>query len=146
MLCRTLHYGSAFYYGEMECKRKIALGTTRFGLQFMRLSCGYGEKPIRVILTSWIVIILCAFLFLYGGVQTPDRLINQDFLSGFHHFKELSLDFFNCIYFSVVSFTTLGYGDYHPVGWSRVVGASEGFMGAFFMSMYVLTIGRKLNR
>ncbi|MBL7685918.1 MAG: two pore domain potassium channel family protein, partial [Deltaproteobacteria bacterium] len=45
-----------------------------------------------------------------------------------------------------VSFTTLGYGDYHPSGWSRVVGASEGFIGAFFMAMFVLTVGRKMNR
>ncbi|MBF0491818.1 MAG: hypothetical protein HQM15_03465 [Deltaproteobacteria bacterium] len=137
---------SDFYYGEMECKRKATPRAAQSGLQFMRLACGYGEKPIRVILTSWIVILLCAFLFLYGGVKTPDRIINQDFLSGFHNLKALSVDFFNCVYFSVVSFTTLGYGDYHPIGWSRIVGASEGFMGAFFMSMYVLTIGRKLNR
>jgi ion channel len=135
-----------FYYGEMECKRKLSPRRSWGGLQFMRLTSGYGEKPIRVIFTSLFVILGSALLYLFGGVNTPGGIIRVDAPDELAQFPKIIHDFLNCIYFSVVSFTTLGYGDYHPAGWSRVVGASEGFIGAFFMAMFVLTVGRKMNR
>ena len=112
----------------------------------MRFSSGYGEKPIRVIFTSLFVMLGCGFLYLFGGISTPAGILKIDSWDKLIQFPQIINDFLNCIYFSVVSFTTLGYGDYHPVGWSRVVGASEGFIGAFFMAMFVLTVGRKMNR
>jgi len=135
-----------FYYGEMECKRKVSSRRNWGGLQFMRFTSGYGESPIRVIFTSLFVIVGCAFLYLFGGVNTPNGVMKIDTMVELSNFSTLLHNFLNCIYFSVVSFTTLGYGDYHPYGWSRVVGASEGFIGAFFMAMFVLTVGRKMNR
>jgi len=135
-----------FYYGEMECKRKLSPRKKWGGLQFMRFSTGYGEYPARVIVTSLFFIGFCAFFYLLGGVDTGARVINREIAFDFRQIGPTIMDFLHCFYFSVVSFTTLGYGDYHPVGWSRVVGASEGFIGAFFISMFVLTIGRKMNR
>lgn len=135
-----------FYYGEMECRRKMAQGKN-WGLQFMRLTSGYGERPTRVILTSMSFMFFCAFFYLFGGIQTPQGIINRDIsFRLLTEFRGTAFDFLNCLYFSVVSFTTLGYGDFHPVGWSRLIGASEGFVGAFFMALFVLTIGRKMNR
>jgi hypothetical protein len=135
-----------FYYGEMECKRKVSSRKNWGGLQFMRFTSGYGESPVRVIFTSLFVMFGCAFFYLLGGVETPNGIIKLQSFSEISQFSTVIHNFLNCIYFSVVSFTTLGYGDYHPVGWSRVVGASEGFIGAFFMAMFVLTVGRKMNR
>ena len=135
-----------FYYGEMECKRKLSTRKHRGGLQFMRLATSYGEYPVRVIFTSLFFIAFCSFLYLLGGVDTGNRIINRDIAFDWSQLSSTLMDYLRCLYFSVVSFTTLGYGDYHPVGWSRVVGASEGFIGAFFISMFVLTIGRKMNR
>ena len=99
-----------------------------------------------MIFTSLFVILGCAFLYLFGGVNTPAGVLKIESVDELSQFPNVIHDLLNCIYFSVVSFTTLGYGDYHPVGWSRVVGASEGFIGAFFMAMFVLTVGRKMNR
>lgn len=135
-----------FYYGEMECKRKLSPRKSWGGLQFMRLSTGYGEYPVRVIFTSLFFIAFCSFFYLIGGVDTGSGIINRDLRLDLSQTYSTVMDFLHCFYFSVVSFTTLGYGDYHPVGWSRVIGASEGFIGAFFISMFVLTIGRKMNR
>ncbi|GEM_PF-613896 len=135
-----------FYYGEMECKRKLSTRKHWGGLQFMRLATGYGEYPARVIFTSLFFIAFCAFFYLMGGVDTGARIINREIAIDLSELSSTLMDFLHCFYFSVVSFTTLGYGDYHPVGWSRVIGASEGFIGAFFISMFVLTIGRKMNR
>ncbi len=34
----------------------------------------------------------------------------------------------SCLYYSVVTFTTLGYGDFTPIGISRAIAAIEAFI------------------
>jgi len=67
-------YGTAgeFYYREMECK-KNALKEKRFsldwfksfGYSFLKHSCGYGEKPLRVMRNSLFCVRICFRIFLY---------------------------------------------------------------------------------
>jgi hypothetical protein len=50
-------------------------------------------------------------------------------------------------YFSVVTFTTLGYGDLRPVHpISHLISSIEAFVGMFMMALFVLTFGRKWRR
>jgi len=134
-----------FYYGEMECRRKLSARKNWGGLQFMRLTCGYGERPVRVIAASLFVVFICAFFYLLGGVHTPQGNIHRELALDLSQSIETLIEFFQCVYFSIVTFIALG-GDYLPIGWSRVLWAIEGFGGVFFISMFVLTIGRKMNR
>ncbi len=51
------------------------------------------------------------------------------------------------IYFSLVTFTTLGYGDYSPpAGLGRFVASVEAVSGLLFMSLYLVTFVRKYGR
>jgi uncharacterized membrane protein len=43
----------------------------------------------------------------------------------------------DCLYFSIVTWTTLGYGDIKPTPESRWIAASEAMMGYVFMGLYV---------
>jgi hypothetical protein len=43
----------------------------------------------------------------------------------------------NSLYFSVVTFTTLGYGDIQPLGWCRVVAASQALCGILFTPLFI---------
>lgn len=49
-------------------------------------------------------------------------------------------------YFSVVTFFTIGYGDFAPVGISRVIAGTEGFVGVFLMSYFTVAFVRKILR
>ena len=93
---------------------------------------GYGEQPGKVILSAILIILLFAFLFMGFGISNVDieRITTKNF--------------FDCIYFSTVTFTTLGYGDFRPLeGWGRVLAGSEAFIGAFMMALFVYTFARK---
>ncbi len=52
----------------------------------------------------------------------------------------------NSIYFSVVTFTTLGYGDISPHGFARFIAAFEAFMGSFTMALFVVVFVKKMTR
>ena len=53
-------------------------------------------------------------------------------------------NFLDCLYFSVVTFTTLGYGDFQPaVGFSRIFVSLESIIGAFTIALFVYTFARR---
>ena len=52
--------------------------------------------------------------------------------------------FLDCLYFSVITFTTLGFGDFRPLeGWSRIFAGTEALIGAFMMALFVYTFVRR---
>ncbi len=107
------------------------------------LFCGYGESPINVIVFSLMLIFICAILFFLFGVQSSEGIIRISFDKSF--FENLT-NFFSTIYFSVVTFTTLGYGDIQPVGISRLVATIEAFIGSFALALYVVVFVQKTTR
>lgn len=105
--------------------------------------CGYGEDVHRIIGFSLSVIFFSALLFLWIGINGPDGVVTWNFEAGW---GENIHSFFLCFYYSVVTFTTLGYGDFTPMGWSRAVAASEAFTGAFSMALFIFVFVRKMTR
>ena len=50
------------------------------------------------------------------------------------------------LYFSAITFFTIGYGDYYPEGVLRWIACTEGFSGVFMMSYFVVAFVRKILR
>jgi hypothetical protein len=122
-----------FYYREMEARRKATSWRARpiwkTWMWAMRLLCGYGEKPERVLVSAAIII--------FG-------------LAGFYNWlgSFASKTFLNCLYYSATSFTALGYGSWapQPSGWAKAMGAVEAGMGVFMMALFLVTFTRKMVR
>jgi len=47
------------------------------------------------------------------------------------------------LYFSGVTFTALGYGDYSPEGGARFWAFLESFLGIFFIALFVFSFARR---
>ena len=50
------------------------------------------------------------------------------------------------LYFSASTFTTVGYGDWHPIGWARLFAAAEALSGITIMSAFTVILVRKIIR
>lgn len=116
---------------------------TRMVSKFVDLFCGYGEAPIRVIGFSMGLIFICALLYLFTGLSYDGNIHVFNLNNGFS--ANLTL-FFNCVYYSVVTFTTLGYGDFTPIGFSRAIAAIEAFTGSFTIALFVVVFVKKMTR
>lgn len=134
-----------FFQREMIMRRKQMPRWSfgRFISKIVDIFCGYGEKPIRVILFSISIIITFAILyFLLGLSFSGDSLAFNPELSVW----ENSQIFFSSLYFSVVTFTTLGYGDLAPIGIARALAALEAFIGSFTLALFVVVFVKKMTR
>lgn len=133
-----------FFYKEMTMKRKQQplWSVRRWLSKFVDVTCGYGERPRNVILFSGSVIFISAIAFYLFGIVEQGAFISWDTPSGegFWH------DLFTCLYYSVVTFTTLGYGDIVPLGWSRFFAALEAFTGSFTLALFVVVFVKKMTR
>jgi hypothetical protein len=107
---------------------------------FLDTVAGYGERPQRTVALALAVIVGSALAYpAAGGLTTGDGIVRYD-----SHGPAAALD---GLYFSVVTFATLGLGDVHPVGdVGRFLAASEGLVGAFLTAVFVFSLGRRVTR
>lgn len=101
--------------------------------EFHYLIWGYGERPCRAILSAFFIILLSCIIFYTSGTLV-------------YRGGNINPSFFDSLYFSVVTFTTLGYGDYQPIGIYRLVSMVEAFSGLFIMPLFVVALTRKYLR
>lgn len=127
----------------MQRKQRKKFSMERIMLKLVDLFCGYGEKPMNVIIFSMGLILISALMFFFLGVDSADGIIKFD--PNHSTFKNLQ-DLGSAIYFSVVTFTTLGYGDIHPHGFARLVATIEAFIGSFALALYVVVFVKKSSR
>lgn len=133
-----------FFYKEMTMRRKQhpLISAKRWISKFVDLTCGYGERPLNVIVFSWAVIFLSTIAFYFCGISEQGQAIGLQYPTqqGVLH------DILTCIYYSVVTFTTLGYGDVVPIGFSRFFAAFEAFTGSFTLALFVVVFVKKMTR
>ncbi|KGJ87346.1 pentapeptide repeat-containing protein [Colwellia psychrerythraea] len=105
--------------------------------------CGYGEAPLRIIGLSIAIIFICAIIYTFTGLSYNGNI--QSASSNLSTQENFSF-FLSSLYYSVVTFTTLGYGDFTPVGVSRAIAAIEAFTGSFTIALFVVVFVKKMTR
>ena len=122
-----------FFFREMTAKRKAMKWwpnlLNRAFSKLISVLCGYGEKPERVVVSAIVIIFGLAIAYHLGGSFDTSS-------------------FWDKLYYSIVSFTALGYGNWapQPTGWAKGIGAAEAFLGVFMMALFLITFTRKMTR
>ena len=124
-----------------------------FNLAISSFIYGYGESPWKIIRFASIAIVLFALIFNRYGIITTEYKLNflEEYLKRtesnwdiLKYLGPISGNFWNCLYFSVITFTTLGYGDFQPLeGLSRFFAGLESALGAIAIALFVYTLARR---
>ena len=138
-------FAGQFFQKEMVMRRKQLpkYSFKRIISKLVDIFCGYGERPIKVIIFSLLVIVLFATLYFFSGLSFSGESLAFDSNIGF--WENIKI-YFTALYFSVVTFTTLGYGDLAPIGIARALAALEAFLGSFTLALFVVVFVKKMTR
>lgn len=101
----------------------------------MAILCGYGEKPARIVISALFTVLFYAMIYyVLGAVQNTQS-------------PGYTVSWSDYIYYSAVTFTTVGYGDFLPKahGLFRLLAASEAFLGVFLSGLFVFTLARRYS-
>lgn len=118
---------------EFDFIRKKKSGLKKLAMTADKCFWAYGQKPKRLIFIT----LLSIFLFGLFYSLFPDNFKGMD-LTGQPYWKV----FFNTQYYSIVTFTTLGYGDLSPIGFVKIFAAIEALLGAITLGFLVAGLSR----
>jgi len=150
LLCLLLAAGTIFSFLKAENPLNItpqmvllaiataALLFPRWGYMLIfRDVLGYGVRPWCIITTAFLVILTCGALF---AIADSLNLLSYD------NPAILQTPWFRGLYVSVITYTTVGYGDITPTGWATGLSMVEGILGVVLNAALVVVIFRKLIR
>lgn len=133
----SLHSQADFYhYREMVCRRKQMrwYNPLRFlSFFFGDLSCKYGTSITRIIF--WMLLVIFGFALFHYSIQDLA-----------YYSQPTTVSLMDSVYFSITTFSTVGYGDLHPIGALRAFGALEGILGAILTALFTVIVARKIIR
>ncbi|KKN26218.1 hypothetical protein LCGC14_0876810, partial [marine sediment metagenome] len=110
-------------------------------LSVMKYLFGYGEKPLWF--AGWVLLIIFAFATIYCPSQWGFIDIE---LRGVDWNGSLLSNFGTALYFSIVTFATLGYGDISPHGgWAKFFVCVEVALGFIMLGCFIVLIGRQIT-
>lgn len=103
----------------------------------------YATDPMRVLMNVLLTVFVFGALYYtlteyFPGLGTVASTLPRD-LNHLHTFR-------NDLYYSAITFFTIGYGDYFPEGYIKFLAAFEGFSGVFLMSYFTVAFVRKILR
>jgi hypothetical protein len=126
---------ASFKEKSLQCKYFFKEKNLAFIPMFiMGLLCGYGEKPNRIISSAFFIVFFYGIIYkIMDVLQVPQELLDR------------GLVFWDYLYFSIVTFTTVGFGDLTPrmAPFYQILVATQSLAGVFMMGLFVFTLARK---
>ena len=99
----------------------------------------YATNPFRVLFS--IVVVNFIFSLIYTMFYSASNMLTcMDNSVGI--FEKI----LGNLYFSAITFFTVGYGDCSPLGFFKILAPLEGFVGVFLMSYFTVAFVRKILR
>ncbi|MGR6832003.1 potassium channel family protein [Aliivibrio wodanis] len=130
---------SKAFIEENKLSRKIKGKSEKSWIHMISDNC---QNPLKVANAAFWLVLFSTLIFSLSGISTSN--IEQSLFVGN---KEWYLVIWDSFYFSVVTFTTLGYGDFSPgIGFSRLVANAVSVLGLLLSSLFLVTLVRKYGR
>lgn len=127
------------YILERDKEKMAATGLKKFSLNLYKLTSEYAEKPWKVVISVAYVLLVSTILSWILGI-TNGKFLKLGEPKLFH-------EFWNSFYYSIITFATIDYGDFSPVGfWDKTLACLVSVSGLLLTSLFMITVVRKYSR
>lgn len=140
------NFGEYYYIGKCT-QRKCVKFLPKINSYIYWLSCGYGERPWLCVLSSLVIMIIFAFIFLAVGIELDGQVIKYSLSNiGTWNLKQFIKDFNEVINLSVGMFGAVGFNNSKPTEVAYMVANIEMLLGIIMMGVGIGTLTRKVVR
>lgn len=111
--------------------------------------CGFGQKIGRFVFWFAFIIIFFAICYMFSGLQLADssNINYASFRGETLNLGEIAKDFGTCVHFSIVTFSTVGYGNITPLnGVTTFLCTIQILFGILFVAIFTSIVIKKLIR
>ena len=137
-----------YFYSSKRIELKALHGIDKFKSISALVLCGYGERPSFTFLTILVSSLLFAIIYMFSGVNAGGESIKYSLIGG-EQMPAIKVicDYGKCLFFSITTFSTVGYGNYVPLGiCSMFVSGLHMFVGVSLCALWTGCIFRKISR
>lgn len=139
------------YYAKvanMNFYKKYKFSSTSYFKKWIEESFYYklssfGERPLKSFVICLLIIFFFALIYMNTGISINNIEYSMVKLSRVNYSSVENL-FFSCLHFSVMTFTTVGYGDIVPSAISRIFSDFEAIIGVLFIAVFTTSFVRKM--
>jgi tetratricopeptide (TPR) repeat protein len=100
---------------------------------FGRFTWGYGERPFRTLILAGFIIVVSAWVYFFSG-----KILHEGGVG--------AVSFPEALYLSIITYSTVGFGDYLPMGWTRIFASGEALAGIFLTPLFLVGLTRRYLR
>lgn len=138
----AIEYTYLYNYFSMKTKKNFL---DRFIFYISWSLCGFGDRMSRFLLWFLIFILSTSLAYMFCGLSLDGNGVIKYSISTILStpVSQIIADFLTCIHFSIVTFSTVGYGNITPYGSSYVVSAIQIIMGIVFVAIFTSVIVKK---
>jgi hypothetical protein len=127
---------SRIFSEEKKLEFSEASKSKKVALFLYRISSNYGESPKRVLFNCLIILVISTLIAFGMDITVKEKEI----LSSWSYLARSA-------YYSVVTFTTLGYGDFYPrTHWGQLFASAVALLGLVYSSLFMVAVVRKYSR
>lgn len=129
---------NAYYQYRRVSQRNNNIGFSWLGDVITWITCGYGVRPFNSILFGGLLIFLFSIIYYYGdGISRLKEKEDDD---------AQKVSMWDALYFSMVTFTTIGYGDWYPKNRFYKYVVIEGLVGWLTLALFLVTLANVMIR
>lgn len=134
----------AYQLADLTWGLRLGMPLTQIFQWLAKQGFGYLLLPWRIIRTMITLIGLFTYLYILPfGFKGTDLVFSE----GTSIFNDgVLFGIYRSLYFSIITFSTLGYGDIHPVGFLKALASIEAFAGLVIITLFGVCIARRLFR
>lgn len=129
------------YFKDYQKNKVYNRGITRFSNNLLDLTTGYFTNYKRIVITMVSIIIIFGFIY---SLFPRNILIDGQSLNFIASGDYLSI-LYNSMYFSLITFTTIVYGNISPIGILKLFSGIEGLLGVLTTASLITVFARKFT-